>query len=238
MKLSRLRFLCALLLIPFSLSAQENVPRPPLPSSDKILFLGNSITLHGPAPKIGWEGNWGMAATSIEKDYVHRTLIGLAMIKGKMPEFKALNIADFERGYETYDPTSKLKDIADFKPDIVILAIGENVSALATDEKKASFKKHLLNLLNFLKTTRGVGQPAIFVRSSFWANPAKDAILKEDAAAAGAVYVDLSALAGDEKNYARSERNIPHEGVAKHPGDRGMQAIADALVRSIKDTLK
>ncbi len=238
MKSISFHILLALLFIPLSLFAQENVPRPPLPGSDRVLFLGNSITLHGPAPKIGWEGNWGMAASSVEKDYVHRTLIGLAMLKGKMPESKVANIADFERGYEAYDPASKLKDLADFKPDLIILAIGENVAALSTDEKKASFKKHLLDLLNFLKTTRGAGQPTIFVRSNFWANPAKDAVLKDDASAVGAVYVDISALATNEKNYARSERSIAHEGVAKHPGDQGMQAIADALVRSIKDTLK
>ena len=34
----------------------------------KILFVGNSITSHGPKADIDWRGNWGMAATSLDKD--------------------------------------------------------------------------------------------------------------------------------------------------------------------------
>ena len=36
----------------------------------RVLFIGNSITLHGKAPELGWHGDWGMAASAKENDYV------------------------------------------------------------------------------------------------------------------------------------------------------------------------
>ena len=37
----------------------------------RVLFAGNSITLHGILPEIGWYNEWGMAASAKERDYVH-----------------------------------------------------------------------------------------------------------------------------------------------------------------------
>ena len=37
----------------------------------RLLILGNSITRHGPNAGIGWNRDWGMAASDIDHDYVH-----------------------------------------------------------------------------------------------------------------------------------------------------------------------
>ena len=68
---------------------------------NRILFLGNSITQHGPKEAIGWNGNSGMAASSLDKDYVHILLRSLAEITGSTPEFMIEAINDFEKHYDT-----------------------------------------------------------------------------------------------------------------------------------------
>ncbi len=42
-----------------------------------------------------------------------------------------------------------------------------------------------------------------------------------------------SSLGRTPSNAARSERTFPHGGVAGHPGDKGMKALADALLRAM-----
>lgn len=197
----------------------------------RVAILGNSITLHGPSEKIGWLHNWGMAASAEEKDFVHLLLKRIEKEGGGKPEAYVRNIADFEREYATYNVAEKMKEAIDFKADLIILAIGENVTTPETEEAKLAYRKACGELLRQLQ---GSGHPTIIVRSSFWGNEVKDGIIREACVDAGGEYVDLKGLDKDEKNYARSEQKFEHAGVAAHPGDRGMAAIAEAIWEGIE----
>lgn len=215
--------LAALLCFAASTSAQAK--------PQKILFVGNSITSHGPKADIDWHGNWGMAATSLDRDYVHVVTKALATKQGAKPEIMVKNVADFERKHVGYDIVGKYADAAAFKADLVILCIGENVAALKTPEAQAKYQEQVTALLKTLKSNP---KAAIIVRSSFWPSEAKDTAMRKACEAVGGTFVDISALSKDERNYARSERPYKHAGVANHPGDRGMAAIAEEIVKAVK----
>lgn len=204
----------------------------PVAVYSRVLFLGNSITKHGPKADIDWSGNWGMAASAEDKDYVHLVTAGLTKVQGSAPEIRVKNIAGFERDAAAADVEALLKEELAFKPDLVILAIGENVPALKDAEKQQAFKTAVLKLMKRLKTGPGP-ETNLVVRSCFWANAAKDKVLREACAEAGGVFADISALAADETNYGRAERPYKHAGVANHPGDKGMRGIADGILKAI-----
>ncbi len=196
----------------------------------KVLFLGNSITKHGPKADIDWSGNWGMAASAENKDYVHLVTAGLTQRQGKVPEILIKNIADFERGHAAYDIDAKLAEAFAFQADLIVVAIGENVPALTTDAAKSTFKTALQKLLQKLS---GAQKPKLLVRSCFWQNAAKDQVLKQCCEEVGGIFVNIDTLGKDESNYARSERSFKSAGVANHPGDKGMKAIADAILAAV-----
>lgn len=197
----------------------------------KVLFVGNSLTLHGPKADIDWHGNWGMAASSQDTDYVHLVIKSLTTKQGLPPVTMIKNVAEFERAHANYDVAGKFADAAAFKADLVILCIGENVPALKTPDATAKYQEQVTALL---RTLRSNPKAQVIVRSSFWANEAKDTAMRKACEAVGGTFVDISALSKDERNFARSERPFKHAGVANHPGDRGMAAIAEAIMKTIK----
>ena len=94
-------------------NAKDQKAFDPAKKGPRVLFVGNSITLHGPRPQIGWTNNWGMAASARDKDYVH-----LLQVAGTI-----------ERSFFKPDWSCErnFKWAREFKPDVIVLFFGANV---------------------------------------------------------------------------------------------------------------
>jgi hypothetical protein len=104
------------------------------------------------------------------------------------------------------------------------------VPALGSEDAKAQFKAGVMNILRCALAKR---HPLVVVRSCFWADAAKDEMLSLACQEAGGIFVDAGPLGRDAANAARAERSFAHAGVAGHPGDKGMKALADAIVQAV-----
>jgi hypothetical protein len=87
--------------------------------------------------------------------------------------------------------------------------------------------------MNILRCALVKRHPLVVVRSCFWADAAKDQVLREACQEAGGIFVNVGPLGRDAANAARSERSFTHDGLAAHPGDKGMKALADAIVQAV-----
>lgn len=213
--------------------AAESTPLD-LATVERVAFVGNSITVHGPKEDIDWQGHWGMAATHADRDYVHRLVNRMEETGKKRLASSVRNLADFERNYAGYDLDKGLAETVSFRPDLVIVALGENVATLTSDEETGRYEAAFERLLQRLRR-RSDGAPIpIIVRGTFWRDAAKDGAMKRASEKTGATFVSLDGLDRDESNFGRSERSWKHAGVGAHPGDRGMQKIADRIWSAIE----
>ena len=92
----------------------------------RILFVGNSITWHKPAPSIGWHGDWGMAASSLDKDYVH-VLVSLLEQKHGRVDYCVAQLSAWERAYTDLSLLEPLSAVRDFAPDVIVIRLTENM---------------------------------------------------------------------------------------------------------------
>lgn len=191
----------------------------------RVMFLGNSITLHGILPSIGWNHFHGMAASSKEKDYVHR-------IEKKILEqdpdavFCICQAAEWERNYR--DPSgsdNRFEAARAFAPDILIMRLIENCPA--DDFRRDTFKANLKEFLSYLDAA---GKAKILLTTGFWAHPGNEAI-RELAREEGLPLAELEDLG--EKPEMKALGLFAHSGVANHPGDLGMENIADRILKKL-----
>jgi len=191
----------------------------------RVLFIGNSITLHGSAPKIGWTNVWGMAASSAENDFVHIVTRGIEAKTGRKADVRVRNVADFERTFKTWSAGPEIRELIDFDADYLVFAIGENVPELETEAERIAFRDAVKDF--FAHFVHGRAKPHVVVRGVYFPSAWKDACLEH--AASDLAFTFVKADFGDQRGMDAWGRHW-HSGVARHPGDAGMAAIAGAIL--------
>ncbi len=205
-----------------------------LDSGYNWLAIGNSITLHGICDY--WWNEVGMAASDIGHDYYG---IVLEHLKRHNKEVKGIpyNLSAWEiQNHDRDEILSCIKPYLNPKLDLITIQLGENVVDTTT------YENDYVSLINFLKEYAPSAR--IIVIGDFWNDSNKEKIEKRVVNDTGIEFVSLEGIADNQSLYCGlgtivydSEGNahtVEHGGVAKHPGDEGMNAIANRIMEVLK----
>lgn len=202
------------------------------------LAIGNSITIHSICDY--WFGEWGMAASSEEKDYYHLIIEGL-----EEKSIRPVNSITFSyciwetQGYDRSETWPLLDAYLVSGIDLITVQLSENSNDISTLESD------LKSLILHIKEKCGQ-DVIIIIIDDFW-NDRKSEIKRtvvEELNDPNVLFVDLSDIRG-ESEYACGLNTVlygtdgsshinEHEGVAIHPGDEGMKVIASRVLDCIE----
>lgn len=191
---------------------------------NKVLIMGNSLTIHNSYPSLGWYQSCGMAASCEAKDFVHLLTTKIHNVN-PYARIKYGRIGDFELNFWNYDTTFFTENIS-FKPDLIIIQIGENID----DDKARSqgLRNHIVELVNRVKKDEHV---TVCLTNDFWPNKYVSAEIEAACRMENYLLVNIADLYADRSN--TGDGFFAHPGVANHPGDKGMNIIADRIWNTI-----
>lgn len=203
-----------------------------------FLVLGNSITKHGKCDY--WWGEYGMAATKEERDYVHQ-LSQMFVSGGVKPNYYALNFAQWEQlNNDRAQAIGLIRPWVNSNLDLIIIQLGENVSSLDTFE--ADLDELLVNI------KQQATKAEIVLVGDFWINEKRNNIKREIADRQNLIFIDLAEIA-DNKDYMcglnasvmgddGNNHIVQHNGVANHPNDIAMLYIAKRIIKELNPVHK
>lgn len=194
------------------------------------LAIGNSITCHGITDF--WWNEAGMAATTKEKDFVHLVAAGVKNTGGKT-NVHVYNFYIWEaQAHDRAESLMLLDKYLDKRINLITIQLGENVTDLS------SFKKDYIELIHYVKNN--APKAKIIIIDDFWDKGEKSAIKEQVAYMEGVQFVSLKPIKEDVTYQCGlgtivyddhgTSHIVEHEGVAMHPGDKGMEYIANAIL--------
>lgn len=178
------------------------------------VILGNSIVRHGPLPSIGWYGDWGMAASSKDSDFVH-ILIRELQAKDNRIIVKFKNITDFETNFVSFN----LSTIDSMKnADLIVMKISENVDPNGPNYPQ--FIAYYNQLISYLDPTNKAVKVIV---DGYWEKLINDKI-RNYALDKKYPLITITDLSQTNAN----------KGFADHPSDQGMRLIARRIWNYIR----
>ena len=195
--------------------------------------IGNSITVH--APNEVWWNEIGMAASAEDRDYVHLAAEQLSALYGKAA-VHPLYFYAWETAEDRGAKLPMLDPYLDPQLQLVTIQLGENAEDLAT------FGEDFEALIRYVQEK--APQARILVIGDFWSNGDRDRMKQEAAEKTGAGFVSLEEIRDNPEYQAGigavvydaegNPHTVENPDVAGHPGDRGMQYIADRVTEALK----
>lgn len=202
------------------------------PDAFHYLAIGNSITLHGKCHY--WWNEVGMAASVKEKDYFHIVKSHLESVHGNVSA-NAYNFAVWEiTAHDRTQTIGAIKDHLSPALDLITLQLSENVSDVTT------FPEDLCELIAHLKET--CPKAKIILVDDFWSEE-KSEMKRAVAEKLSVSFASLADIRGKDEYKCPIGTTVygdngiayavDHDGVAAHPGDEGMKAIAERIIKML-----
>lgn len=192
------------------------------PQYKEMLVVGDAISCCAPIPKLGWEHDWGMAATDRSHDYVHRLYTEL---KKNSPDLKltvdSIMYQDTMTGWVHLIPCSA---------DLIVIQLSENYKGgISLEEYADAYGQMIEELCEDSEE----GEKTVVCLGP-WKNTQLEPIIKQAAIDHGAIYLSLQGIRSDPVNLAASDGKYPK--LSDMPGDLGMKKIAEAIYNSLGKT--
>ena len=176
-----------------------------------------------------------MAASDADHDYVHLVAAYLSASCGKTACHPYYFYA-WETAENRSSKLSLLDPFLDPGLDLVTIQLGENAEDLST------FEQDFEELIRYVQAKSPGAR--MLVIDDFWPNGERSRMKQNAAEKTGAEFVSLKDIQGSADveagvgavvyDPAGNPHTVENADVAAHPGDRGMQAIADRIIEALQ----
>lgn len=200
--------------------------------------LGNSVTCSEAEGSIWW-GDWGMAATTAENDYVHLISAWLKEQSNKPVTTMILDLKKWELAEERDDVLDKYMAYFDENTDLITIQTGENIT-----DFKETLDTDYESLVSQIKEKAPNAQ-IIMLGEVLWPSEDIESAKKAACEANDVQFLEMTEFLDDYNEVYRSEIGevvygedgkkhiISDEAVAAHPNDEGMECIAELVTEEI-----